>query len=56
VKEVKREVISLRENMSIKWTKEDKRKTINREEKFTIESGKGGETGKNTDLGRNQNP
>jgi hypothetical protein len=56
VTEVKREVISLRENRSIKWTKEDRRKTTSREEKLTIGSAKGGETCKNTDLGRNHKP
>jgi hypothetical protein len=56
VKEVKREVISLRENRLVKQTKADRRKTISREEKLTIGSAKGGEIGKNTDLGRKQKP
>jgi hypothetical protein len=56
VTEVKREVIDLRENRSIKWMKADRRKTTSREEKLTIGSAKGGETGKNTDLGRNHKP
>jgi hypothetical protein len=34
----------------------DRRKTTSREEKLTIGSAKGGEPGKNTDLGRNHKP
>jgi hypothetical protein len=56
VTEVKREVISLRENKLIKRTKEERRKTTSREEKLTIKSAKGGEIGKNTDLCRNHKP
>jgi hypothetical protein len=53
VTKVKREVIYPRENRSIKRTNADRRKTTSREEKLTIGSAKGGETGKITDLGKN---
>jgi hypothetical protein len=56
VTKVNIEVIGLRENRSIKWTKADRRKITRREEKLTIKSTKGGETGKNTELGRNHKP
>jgi hypothetical protein len=56
VTEVKIKVIGVRENRSIKRTKADRRKTTSREEKITIGSAKGGETGTNRDLGRNPKP
>jgi hypothetical protein len=44
--EVKREVIGLRENRSIKWMKAERRNTTIREEKLTIGFANEGETGK----------
>jgi hypothetical protein len=43
-------------NRSIRQMEANRRKITSREEKFMIGSAKGGETGKNTYLGRNHKP
>jgi hypothetical protein len=55
VTEVKREVIDLRENRSIKRMKENRRKTISREENYDWVC-KRRRDRKNIDLGRNHKP